>query len=171
MIHLVTGGARSGKSRFVLEEAERTVVGPLAFVATAEALDDDMVDRIRRHREERGPRWTTLEAPLAPEAALDTPGPAGFVVDCLTLWVSNLLFGPHAGDPAGLDARTRAFAAHLARMDRPVWVVTNEVGLGIVPADPLARTYRDGLGRANQAVAAVADRVTLLVAGLPLTVK
>lgn len=170
MIHLVTGGARSGKSRFVQAEAEATP-GPWAFVATAQPLDVDMAARIRSHQAERGPGWTTVEAPFEPEVALADPAPRGFVVDCLTLWISNLLLGPYAGDTRGLDLRAQSLAARLAEESRPVWVVTNEVGLGIVPADALSRDYRDALGRANQAVARVADRVTLLVAGCPVRVK
>jgi adenosylcobinamide kinase/adenosylcobinamide-phosphate guanylyltransferase len=167
VIHLVTGGARSGKSSFVLAEAERAVAGPLAFVATATAGDDDMRDRIARHRDERGPRWRTVEAPVAIEAALRGDGVDGVVVDCLTLWVSNLMFTP--GED--VDARTAALAEALRGAPKPVWLVTNEVGLGIVPDNEVARRYRDLLGRCNQRVAAVADRVTMLVAGLPMRLK
>lgn len=170
MIHLVTGGARAGKSRFVLAEAE-ACPGPWVYVATAQALDADMARRIARHREERGPGWRTVEAPLVPEAGLDDRAAGAVVVDCLTLWVSNLLLGPYAADLDGLDRRTAALAERLGAETRPVWVVSNEVGLGIVPADALSRAYRDALGRANQAVARVADRVTLMVAGCPLRVK
>lgn len=188
MIHLVTGGARSGKSRYSQLEAERSVAGPLAFVATAQALDGDMTDRIRRHREDRGDRWITFENPLRPEVHLapapgapapDAPAPdapatgaaEGILLDCLTLWVSNLLFSPDGTDDAWILSRFDDLVDAARRCPVPLWIVTNEVGLGIVPADALSRRYRDLLGRCNQRVAAVADRVTLLVAGLPVTVR
>lgn len=168
-VHLLTGGARSGKSRHALRLAE-AVPGTIDFLATAEAGDDDMRERIARHRAERGPRYRTTEAPLAIEAALAGLAPGGAViVDCLTLWCANLLF---AGlDDAAMEARFAALPAALAAPGRPVFVVTNEVGLGIVPGDALSRRYRDCLGRLNQEVAARADVVTFMVAGLPMVVR
>lgn len=170
MIHLVTGGARSGKSTYAQRAAEGTGGADLLFVATAEPLDDDMADRIRRHREDRGPRWRTVEAPVDVGDVIRAARADAIVLDCLTLWVSNLLCGRDASDEEivrGADALVAALRAQPA----PTWIVTNEVGLGIVPADALSRRYRDGLGRCNQRIAAAADRVTLLVAGLPLAVK
>ncbi len=169
MIHLVTGGARAGKSRFVLDQAEATPAPSIAFVATAEAGDDEMAERIRHHRAERSPRWHTVEEPLALDRLLPTLRHGAIVVDCLTLWVSNLMFHP-AADSAP-EARIDALVAALGRVTVPTWLVTNEVGLGIVPGDALSRRYRDLLGRCNQRVAAVADRVTFVVSGLPMTLK
>lgn len=172
MIHLVTGGARSGKSTYALQQALALApAGPVGFVATAQALDDDMRARIVAHQAERDARFLTFEAPVDLGAALADPRPAAFIVDCLTLWCSNVLFSRPEPDAAAFDAACATLTAQLAACGRPVLVVTNEVGLGIVPADALSRTYRDWLGRLNQRVAARADRVTLLVAGLPLVVK
>jgi adenosylcobinamide kinase/adenosylcobinamide-phosphate guanylyltransferase len=161
---LVLGGARSGKSRFALAQFAG-LAGPFWFIATAEALDAEMSRRIERHRAERDALWRTLEAPLDVAAALaETQGPA--LIDCLSLWLSNL-FG--AGrDP---EAATGRLLAALARHPHPVVLVSNEVGLGIVPDTPLGRAFRDAQGRLNQAAAAQADRVVLLVAGLPLSIK
>ena len=169
MIHLLTGGARSGKSRRALDLALE-VPGAIDFVATAEAGDVDMAERIRRHREERGSRFRTTEAPLALCAALRGLAPGGAViVDCLTLWCTNLLL---AGAESGsIEASTLDLCASLVATGRPVFVVTNEVGLGVVPENALARRFRDELGRVNQRVAHVATRVTFMVSGLPLSVR
>lgn len=169
MFHLLTGGARSGKSRLALTLAE-AVPGPIDFVATAEPGDDDMAARIHRHRAERGERYRTVEAPLAlPEALEALPAGGAVIVDCLTLWCANLIF---AGlDDDALHAQFDALVGALAASRRPTLVVTNEVGLGIVPGDALSRRYRDELGRLNQRVAARADKVTLLVSGLPLSLR
>lgn len=169
MVHLVTGGARAGKSRFALAEAER-VPGPVDFLATAEAHDDDMAARIANHRAERGPRYRTTEAPRELPLAIDNVGNGGaVVVDCLTMWIANLVL--HPDEAARVGTRIDGLCAALARQPRPVLVVTNEVGMGIVPADPLSRRYRDELGRCNQRVAAIAERVSLLVAGIPVRVR
>ena len=164
---LVIGGARSGKSRFAqaLAEAES---GPLVYVATAEALDGEMADRIARHQADRGARWTTREAPhdLAAAIAGVDPG-ATMLVDCLTLWLSNRML---AG--ADLDAEAHALVAAIGACPAARLVlVSNEVGFGIVPETPLGRAFRDRAGWLNQAVAAAADRVALVVAGLPLWLK
>lgn len=161
MIHLVTGGARAGKSRFVVNEVAD---GPVCFVATAEALDAEMGERIVRHRAERPAEWSTIEAPVELPQAIVAAPPGAVIVDCLTMWVSNLLLRER---PLPLDELVEALLAR----EGEAWVVTNEVGLGIVPDNPLARRYRDELGRCNQRVAAVADRVSLLVAGLPLRLR
>lgn len=169
MIHLLTGGARSGKSRRALELAE-AVPGPIDFVATATAGDDDMAERIARHRAERGERYRTTEAPLAlPEALADLAPGGAVVVDCLTLWCANLIFADL--DDVSLRARAAALVAAIRRLGRPAFVVTNEVGLGIVPGDALSRRYRDELGRLNQTVAAAADGVTLMVSGIPVVLR
>ncbi len=179
MIHLITGGARSGKSTFALNEALRIAPsGLIGFIATATAMDGDMAERIRRHQAERDQRFLTLEASVDLEVALADPRPALFIVDCLTLWCSNLLFLGSSGhfletepDQPGFELRVGELLATLKGLDRPVLLVTNEVGMGIVPADRVTRTYRDWLGRLNQRVASVSDRVTLLVSGIPLAVK
>jgi adenosylcobinamide kinase/adenosylcobinamide-phosphate guanylyltransferase len=176
---MLTGGVRSGKSARALELArERSGGRPVLFVATAQAFDDEMRARIDTHRAERPPHWLTLEAPieiasaLARRASLDRP--AVVVIDCLTLWVSNLLLSlPEEADAEPVVAeRTRALLAVLReRAETPVIVVTNEVGLGVVPPTALGRRYRDALGRANQLVAAAADEVILLVSGIDVPIK
>jgi adenosylcobinamide kinase/adenosylcobinamide-phosphate guanylyltransferase len=178
MIHLVTGGARSGKSTFALEEALRLAPqGPVGFIATAQALDDDMQQRIRAHQAERDARFITLEASIDLSDVLASSSPAVFVVDCLTLWCSNILFenlgntGAALPDSEVFNGKIAVLIEQLAACSRPVIAVTNEVGLGIVPGDALSRSYRDWLGRLNQRVAARAERVTLLVAGIPLQIK
>lgn len=177
-VTLVTGGARCGKSRYALEQ----VAGRPAptFVATADALDDEMVERIRRHREERGTAFTTLEAPLDPAAALAAlPADCGAaVVDCVTVWLGNLVHHwtrEHGEDRPPTDvAAWPAVGAFLELLEAPrrdLVLVTNEVGWGIVPATPLGRAFRDLAGRVNQELAARAHRVVLVVSGVPLTVK
>ena len=164
---LVLGGARSGKSR----HAERLIeaAAPHAlYLATAEARDAEMAERIRHHRARRGARWTTLEEPyhltdrLLTEARPDRP----ILVDCLTLWLSNHLLAGH-----DVEAEVASLAAALPRLGGPVVLVANEVGLGIVPENALARAFRDHAGRLNQAVAAAAQRVVFIAAGLPLVLK
>ena len=163
-ITLILGGARSGKTSHALRAAEATGRG-LVMIATAEALDAEMEDRIARHRAERGPRWRTLEAPLDLTCALDQVGTEETaVVDCLTLWVSNLMH-------ADRDLEAEAARLLVALPGRDVLLVSNEVGLGIVPDNALARRFRDAAGRLNQQVAAAADRVVFVAAGLPLVLK
>jgi adenosylcobinamide kinase/adenosylcobinamide-phosphate guanylyltransferase len=161
---LVLGGARSGKTGYALRTAEARG-GSLVMIATAEALDAEMAARIARHRADRGPRWRTLEAPLDLAGALGAVGDSEIaVVDCLTLWLSNLI---HA--ERDLERETDRLVAALG--GREVALVSNEVGLGIVPDNELARRFRDAAGRLNQRLAAVADRVVFIAAGLPLVIK
>lgn len=164
---LVLGGARSGKSRFA-EELVRAHPGPWTYIATAEAWDEEMRARIARHQDDRGPGWTTVEEPLdLPAAILRHAGPdTAVLVDCLTLWLSNLM-----GDGRDADAAGSGLLAALERVEGTVVLVSNEVGMGIVPDNALARAFRDHAGRLHQRVAAVADRVVLVVAGLPVAVK
>lgn len=168
--HLVLGGARSGKSRHALDQA-RQFRGPVALVASARPLDGDMAARIARHRAERPPRWTTLEEPydLAAACRRAARGHDLVLVDCATVWVSNLM---ERGDD---DAVVLAAADDLAKLLRErlvsVIVVSNEVGQGVHPPTELGRRFRDLLGLVNQRLAAAADRVTLMVAGLPLMLK
>jgi len=164
---LVLGGARSGKSRHAQALAE-TVPGRLAYIATAQALDDEMEARIARHREDRGPRWMTLEAPVQlvegiGKAAREADA---VLVDCLTLWLSNLMLAD-AALQIHFDGLCRAIAA----CPKPLVLVANEVGLGIVPDTPLGRRFRDEAGRLNQQVAAMVGRAVFVAAGLPLTLK
>jgi adenosylcobinamide kinase/adenosylcobinamide-phosphate guanylyltransferase len=163
---LVLGGARSGKSR--LAEALVTASpAPWLYLATGQAFDAEMHDRIQEHRARRGPGWETLEAPLELAAALDAaPHGQPVLVDCLTLWLSNLMLAER-----DLPAETDRLLATLARPHGPWVMVANEVGQGIVPDNRLARRFRDAAGLLNQRIAQAADAVTLAVAGLPLKVK
>jgi adenosylcobinamide kinase / adenosylcobinamide-phosphate guanylyltransferase len=164
---LVLGGARSGKSRFA-EGLAASHAPPWLYVATAEALDEEMSGRIQEHRRRRGAMWRTLEAPLDLAAALsEAGGDCGVIlIDCLTLWLSNIMLAGR--DP---DTARAGLLAALSEAEKPVIAVSNEVGLGIVPDNPLARRFRDEQGRLNAEVAAIADRVVLMAAGLPLTLK
>lgn len=163
---LITGGARSGKST----QAERMTLGlgtPAIYIATAQALDDEMADRIARHRARRGPEWQTVTAPLDLAGALDaTDGGAPRLVDCLTLWLSNHMLAEH-----DWEAAVDALAGTLGRQRAPVVLVTNEVGAGIVPENALARAYRDAAGLMNQRIATACDELWFCVAGHPLRVK
>jgi adenosylcobinamide kinase / adenosylcobinamide-phosphate guanylyltransferase len=181
MITLVTGGARSGKSRYALELSAR--YPSRAFIATAEPLDDEMRERILRHKQERGESYACIEEAVDLAGALQRlpAGTAIAVVDCLSVWLGNLFHrrGKDLGAdfPAGPPADPRkfpeigAFLAGLAAAPCALVLVSNEVGSGIVPADPLSRGFVDLLGRINQEVAARAERVVLMVSGLPLAIK
>jgi len=164
---LVLGGARSGKSGFAERLVESAGV-PAIYIATAEARDDEMRQRIAAHRARRGPDWTTIEEPLELAACLESAGARArpILVDCLTLFLSNLLGARR--DAGGEIARLLAV---LPRLQGPIVMVANEVGLGIVPENEAAREFRDHAGRLNQGVAAQADRVVFMAAGLPLTLK
>jgi len=164
---LILGGARSGKSAYAQKQAEQAAAGTGRFplmIATAEAFDDEMRDRIARHRDERGEGWRTLEAPLHLAAAVRGLGAKDVaVVDCLTLWLSNQMLGDH-DLPAAVDDLTAALAACPASL----WVVSNEVGCSLVPDNALGRRFRDEAGRLNQRIAAIADSACLIVAGMKL---
>ena len=165
---VLVGGARAGKSALAADLA-RGWEGPVAYVATAEAGDEEMRSRIERHRSERPAEWTTVEEPLRlGEALAGLDDGALAVVDCLTLWVANLL--ERGGSEEGILQEAGAVAAAARTRAAPVVVVTNEVGLGIVPATPSGRAYRDLLGRVNSTFVGQADRAALVVAGrlLPL---
>ena len=171
-VTLVLGGARSGKSRYA-ERLIETAAAQGTYCATAEPGDAEMAARIAAHRARRhevgqGSFWHTLEAPLEvasvilTEAAIDRP----LLVDCLTLWLSNLLLADKC-----VEAESATLSAALREAAGPVVLVANEVGLGLVPETPLGRRFRDAAGRLNQEIAALADRVVFVAAGLPLVLK
>jgi adenosylcobinamide kinase/adenosylcobinamide-phosphate guanylyltransferase len=163
---LITGGARSGKSKRA-EMRTRAFPGQPVYVATAEALDAEMEARIARHRARRGTDWIEHEVPLELVPALvASDGGGARLLDCLTLWLSNLM---HA--ERDWEREIKELAGALPRLKSPVVLVTNEVGLGIVPDNALARSFRDAAGFMNQAIAAVADEVEFIVAGLPMKLK
>lgn len=165
-IVLVTGGARSGKSRFA--ELETLKCGPKAlYIATAQAFDGEMTTRIATHRARRGPEWETLDAPLELGRALEqSDGGSPRLVDCLTLWLTNLMLAER-----DWETEVARLATTLQAQKSPVVLVTNEVGAGIVPENALARAFRDAAGITNQRIAQVADAVYLVSCGLPLRLK
>ena len=164
---LVLGGCRSGKSAHALKLAE-SIGRRRLFVATCVPQDDDMRDRVDRHRAERGDGWETMEVPTDLAGAIRKHSPTAEVmlVDCLTLWLSNLMLAERP-----LEPEAEALEAALARRAAPTVVVSNEVGWGVVPDTPLGRRFRDAQGWLNQRVAALAGRVELVAAGLPLRLK
>ena len=163
---LVLGGARSGKSSHAQALAEAT--GPRrTYLATAEARDEEMAARIAQHQAERGAGWQTLEAPLDMPAVLQNVAESDVVlVDCLTLWLTNVMLGER-----DVDTETEALVAALVAARQPVILVSNEVGLGLVPETPLGRAFRDAQGRLNQRMAEVVAEVRFVAAGLPLVLK
>ena len=168
-ITLITGGARSGKSSYALQLGAPFL--KKAYVATAQALDGEMHERIEKHRQERGDAFVTFEAPLELSQTLDSVS-AKFdfvLVDCLTLWISNLLLAEQGA--ASVEASVENFLKALTARRSRVVLVSNEVGMGIVPDNPLARKFRDYQGNLNQRVAEKADEVILMVSGLPVFVK
>jgi adenosylcobinamide kinase/adenosylcobinamide-phosphate guanylyltransferase len=168
---LITGGARSGKSAHALALARSCRGSRRFFIATAEGLDDEMRARIARHQRDRGGLFETLEEPIAISGAIASLGTQADVVvlDCLTLWVSNLM-GRGDNEEAVLS-HAEKLAEVLARRRCETIIVTDEVGWGIVPENPVARRFRDVLGWTNQKIAQAADRVILMAAGLPVTLK
>lgn len=176
---LILGGARSGKSRHA-ENLARESGLPVTVVVTGQAFDAEMAERIRRHRLDRPSTWRTVEAPVALAEALDAEAAEGrcVVVDCLTLWLSNLLAGaedlPAPADAGQLPrflAERTALLERVPRLRGRVIFVANEVGLGLVPETPLGRLFRDEAGRLNQALAALCERVSFVAAGLALPLK
>ena len=164
-VTLVLGGARSGKSRFA-ESLLPTSRAQRIYLATGQPGDEEMQHRIADHRARRGSGWHTIEAPLDIATPLSHAGSSPVLVDCLTLWLSNLM----AADLA-IEEATAGLCRALGKLRAPAVLVSNEVGLGIVPDNALAREFRDHAGRLHQRVAAVADRVFFIAAGLPLTLK
>ena len=162
---LVLGGARSGKSRHA-EGLADGIAGDRLYIATAQSGDAEMAARIAAHRQRRGDHWTTLEAPIALAEALMGADAPFVLIDCVTLWISNLLLAD-----IDIAPRVEALAEALRARQGTVAVVSNEVGLGIVPDNALARRFRDEAGLANQRLAQACDEVVLLTAGLPLKLK
>lgn len=177
---LILGGARSGKSTYALKRVQDRDASVL-FVATAEAHDDDMSQRINAHRLERPLHWETMEEPVELGSRLkhltslsnQDNKPDFIIIDCLTLWASNVLFLDDNMDKAStaLDSRASSLIEIMSATTAHWIVVSNEVGLGLIPHDRLSRVYRDLLGRLNQRFAQVADEVIMMVAGIPVTVK
>ncbi len=165
---MVLGGARSGKSRYAQRRIE-ACGARLAYIATAEAADDEMVRRIAQHRSDRGPQWQTIEAPLDLPGALEAASRVAdaILVDCLTLWLSNLMMLADHDIPGARDSLIRAVES----CPVPLALVTNEVGLSIVPENALARRFRDEAGWLNQTLAGAADEVVFVAAGLPMQLK
>jgi adenosylcobinamide kinase/adenosylcobinamide-phosphate guanylyltransferase len=164
----VVGGCRSGKSRHALELAEKITDIHRVFIATCVPYDEEMKDRVRRHRQDRGSTWTTVDAPveLADAILKQSQNARVILADCLTLWMSNLLM-----ESENLESRVEELTAAINKVQCPVIIVSNEVGTGIVPENALARQYRDAVGLANQKVAACVDKVIWMVAGIPVPVK
>jgi adenosylcobinamide kinase / adenosylcobinamide-phosphate guanylyltransferase len=162
MITFVLGGARSGKSRY----AESLCLGERHYIATAQAFDDEMVARIAKHREDRGSAWVTHEAPIELLQTIQTCDQTGrsVLVDCLTLWLTNMMLSDRDWRAATAEVLSYQPKANLV-------FVSNEVGLGIVPDNALARAFRDAQGTLNQQIAARADRVVFMAAGLPMVLK
>ncbi len=165
MIELITGGVKSGKSSYALKLALSRKQKSRFFIATAEALDEEMTERINKHKQERGNRFETIEEPLdVPESLLQLPQNSVCVIDCITLWISNLMHHKRT------DLIHRLIDV-LNSTSCDVIIVTNEVGMGIVPANKLARRYTELLGETNARIAEISDRVTLMISGIPVTIK
>jgi adenosylcobinamide kinase/adenosylcobinamide-phosphate guanylyltransferase len=167
---LIIGGCRSGKSGHALHLADQ-FAGHKIFMATCVPLDKEMEQRVSHHQKHRNPNWKTLEVPiLLPEAIRENSGRGQVIlVDCLTLWINNLLM--ENDDPENIDKHVGYLARSLENAECPVILVSNEVGTGIVPENRLARLFRDVAGFANQKIAACADRVIWMVAGIPVEIK
>ena len=169
MLELILGGARSGKSRFAERRAVESGLA-VTYIATSQALDGEMAERIAHHRARRPPHWSLVEEPLQLARLLREQAGAGrcLLVDCLTLWLTNLLM---LEDPARLAAERDALLECLGELPGRILLVSNETGLGVVPLGELTRRYVDEAGWLHQAVAERAQRVTFMVAGLPMTLK
>jgi adenosylcobinamide kinase/adenosylcobinamide-phosphate guanylyltransferase len=170
-ILFIIGGCRSGKSTYAMQTAEKMPAEQKIFIATCVPQDDEMKQRVARHQKERSQNWVTVEAPLDLPKAIRQNSRRGTVilVDCLTLWVSNLLM--ETGDENNIEDTTSQLIEALEKAAGSIVLVSNEVGTGIVPENKLARQYRDIIGLVNQAVAKTAGKVIWMVAGIPVTVK
>jgi adenosylcobinamide kinase / adenosylcobinamide-phosphate guanylyltransferase len=168
---MVIGGCRSGKSRYAQEYAEGISPDRRIFIATCVPYDDEMRDRVARHRRQRDSSWTTVETPLQlPEAIAEYSRKAAVVLaDCLTLWITNLLM--ESAEKPSIEDHIERLAGAVQFAGCPVILVSNEVGTGIVPENKLARQFRDMVGLANQRLAACTDKVVWMVAGIPVRIK
>jgi len=170
----VLGGARSGKSVYALKLAE-SIVGERLYLATAEVLDEEMAKRIKKHKKERGNNWTTIEEPINVADVISRDKKHDVILlDCLTLWISNLIHeesGVRSQESEVIDKTINQFASACKNSKINIIVVSNEVGLGIVPDNPLARQFRDIAGYANQKIAEAADEVYFVTAGIPMRMK
>ena len=165
-IILITGGCRSGKSSFAQKIAEQLHINRF-YIATAEPLDEEMKTRIKHHQKDRDETWTTVETPILIAEDLDQNGCV--VVDCLTLWITNLMM--HSQDDLYIQQSFEQLCSKLKTVDNDVILITNEVGWGIVPLNAMSRSFRDHSGRLSQNIAKIADHVALCVAGIPLWIK
>lgn len=172
-IKFVTGGCRSGKSRHALELAEKFDANQKIFMATCVPFDEEMKQRVARHQKDRGKSWMTLEVPIDLPEAIIKNGTQGKVilVDCLTLWISNLLMREQEVSESEMNKSVNKLTRALELVQCPVILVSNEVGTGIVPENKIARQFRDIIGMANQKIASCADEVIWMVAGIPVTIK
>jgi len=171
-ITFVIGGARSGKSSFALREAAK-IEGRKAYIATAQALDDEMTERIRKHKDERGAEWDTFEEPVkVPEIIADIKDKYSVIaLDCLTIWLSNMMCSNIGCNTKIDDLITVLKNSQLSTLNSRLFIVSNEVGMGIVPENELARRFRDMAGFLNQKAAEIADEVYLVTAGIPTKIK
>ena len=169
-IIFITGGCRSGKSYYALDYADRHFSKKI-YLATGEALDEEMAQRIERHKKLRGPEWRTIEEPIeiVDQIRLHGHGVEVILLDCLTLWLSNLLM--KQDDDSRIIRETERLIETMKRSQTSFLVVSNEVGMGIVPADPLSRRFRDLSGRTNQKMAEAAQTAILMVSGIPVFLK
>jgi adenosylcobinamide kinase / adenosylcobinamide-phosphate guanylyltransferase len=168
-IIFITGGARSGKSTHTLKEASR-LAGKKAYIATAEALDEEMRDRIEGHKKQRGKDWDTYEEPLRIAGVIQKTEDkyTAIVIDCLTLWLSNIM---HSGLNINQKIEKLIETLRITHHTSRIYIVSNEVGMGIVPENEMARRFRDMAGILNQKVAEISDEVYMLVAGIPMKIK
>lgn len=168
---LVIGGCRSGKSRWALTAAEKRSPARKCFIATCDPQDDEMKARVQRHRQERDPAWQAVESPLRlPQAiAMHRDRVDVILVDCLTVWLGNLMLSNP--DPLALETGVADLESALRLPGCPLFLVSNEVGAGIVPENPLARRFRDAAGFLNQRIAGLCDKVVWMVAGIAVPVK
>jgi adenosylcobinamide kinase/adenosylcobinamide-phosphate guanylyltransferase len=166
----ITGGCRSGKSRYALDYADRHYSKKI-YLATCEALDEEMAQRIEHHKKLRGPEWRTIEEPIeiVDQIRLHGDGVEVILLDCLTLWLSNLL--TKGDDDLRIIKETEKLIDTMRQSRSSFLIVSNEVGMGIVPANPLSRRFRDLSGTANQKIAEAADTAILMVSGIPMFLK
>jgi adenosyl cobinamide kinase/adenosyl cobinamide phosphate guanylyltransferase len=164
MITLVTGGVKSGKTAFSLKLCGKT--NPKTYIATAENFDENMNEKILAHRAERDETWTTIEEPLSLHDAIDQSKDDTVLIDCITMWLNNLIY-----KKLDTERHIDRFIKALDKSDKKIVIVTNEVGLGVMPANPEGCKYADELGKLNCKLSAAADKVILMVSGIPMTIK